>query len=180
MAQFLAFSPDVMVNGETVLAVVNGMGVFKEISLKILAENGIDNPKPGEWYSQQSWLNTFKTISEQIGQVTLHNIGKAIPENAEWPPQIDTIEKALESIDITYHNNHKNGEIGNYSYIQIDDRSAKIICNNPYPCMFDKGIIESLVKKFRVPGSRMINVKHDENGSCRTQGGDSCTYIIKW
>jgi hypothetical protein len=30
MAQFKAFAPNVVVNGETVLSVVNGMGVFKK------------------------------------------------------------------------------------------------------------------------------------------------------
>ena len=78
MTQFKAFNKDVEVNGETVLSVVAGMGTFKSTALKILKENGIDEPKPGEWYSQQNWLNAFKEISEKIGEHTLHQIGMAI------------------------------------------------------------------------------------------------------
>ena len=71
------------------------MGPYKETGLKILAEHGIANPQPGHWYPQQAWLDAFKAIAEKIGAGTLLAIGKTIPENAQWPPHVDTIEKAL-------------------------------------------------------------------------------------
>ena len=89
MAQFVAFAPEVEVNGETVLSVVDGMGFLKDRGIAILAENGIINPRPGNWYPQQSWLNAFRSISEKIGPKTLFMIGKSIPENAQWPPDVD-------------------------------------------------------------------------------------------
>ena len=85
MTLFVASSSSVEVNGETVLSIVAGMGAFKSTALKILAENGIENPQPGIWYKQQDWLNSFKQISGIIGPNTLTEIGKVIPENAVWP-----------------------------------------------------------------------------------------------
>ena len=62
MTQFKACAPSVEVNGETVLSVVEGMGIFKDSAYKVLEENGIKDPAPGKWYSQQAWLNSYKKI----------------------------------------------------------------------------------------------------------------------
>ncbi len=180
MAQFKAFAPGVSVNGETVLSVVAGMGGFKAQALKILAKNGIEDPQPGKWYSQQAWLDSFKDISESIGAKILFEIGKKIPENAQWPPEIDSIEKALPSIDLAYRMNHKDGEIGHYNFKHKDEKSGIMVCHNPYPCEFDRGILISVARKFKPASSPFVTVKHDDTAPCRTKGADSCTYLIAW
>ena len=60
MAEFKAMAPKVEVNGETVLSVVDGMGIFKQQALDILKKCGIDNPQAGKWYAQQAWLGGFQ------------------------------------------------------------------------------------------------------------------------
>jgi hypothetical protein len=180
MAQFKSFAPGVEVTGEAILALVEAMPYTKNFALEILAENGIPDPQPGRWYAQQSWLNAFKTIAETIGPFTLFEIGQQIPENAVFPPGIDTLEKALSSIDEAYHMNHRGGEIGHYHFIKTGDKSAKMTCDNPYPCDFDQGIIESFTMKFKPNGTLFIKIKHDDSQPCRKQGADSCTYLISW
>ena len=180
MVQYKAFDDNVKVNGETVLSVVEGMGVFKKTALDILSKNGISNPQPGQWYSQQEWLNAFKTISDKIGNATLYSIGKKIPRNAKFPPEISTVSKALESIDIAYHMNHRGGDIGCYRYKKISNRSAKIICNNPHPCDFDQGIIEAMVERFNSAKSHSCKIKHSSPQECRKNGSDFCEYIVEW
>lgn len=194
MAEFVALDPKAEVNGETVFAIVDGIGALKNQALKFLQDNGIINPQPGQWYSQQSWLNAFKSIAESTGVFTLFNIGKKIPENAQFPPEINTIEKALGAIDIAYHMNHRiNGEIlfnpqtgvmkegiGHYKSEKISDKQIKMVCNNPYPCDFDRGIIESMATKFKPDGASIVMVKHDDTCPCRKKGADSCTYIVSW
>jgi hypothetical protein len=180
VGQFVAFSPRVEVNGETVLSIVSGLGVFKSRALEILSSSGIPDPQPGQWFSQQSWLDAFKRIAEKLGSSTLFQIGKAIPANAQWPPSIDSIEKALASIDVAYHMNHRGGEIGHYTFTSTGEESGKMVCNNPYPCDFDRGIIAAVAEKFKLQGSIMVKVKHDESAPCRNKGGDSCTYLIEW
>lgn len=179
MAQFKAISDKVEVNGETVLSVVNGVGAFKRQALEILTKSGINNPQPGQWYSQQAWLDAFREISEKIGPKSLFSIGKAIPANAKFPPDIDNIQKALASIDIAYHMNHKGGEIGHYQVVKTESNKAVMVCNNPYPCDFDMGIIEAMAEKFKPEDSIMTFVEHDGQ-NCRKKGADSCSYIITW
>lgn len=179
MKVFVASSPKVEVNGETVYTIVDGMGGFKAKALKILGDNGIVDPKPGMWYSQQAWLNAFKNISEQIGKSTLYSIGQKIPENAKFPPEIDEIHKALSVIDVAYQMNHRNGEIGHYLYEKTGERSAKFVCTNPYPDEFDKGIIAAMAKKFG-PKISNLQITIDETKPVRMKGGDSTTFIVSW
>ncbi|MFH0734673.1 MAG: hypothetical protein V1773_06440 [bacterium] len=178
MSSYKAFSTNVEVNGETVLSVVEGMGAFRNSALKILAENGIKDPVPGKWYPQQAWLNAFKQIAEKVGKSTLMQIGMKIPENAKFPPDIDDLDKALSSLDFAYHMNHRGGNIGNYNYEKVDNKTIKMTCNNPYPCGFDKGIIQSIAKKFGVP-NKPVYITHSENEPCREKGEHSCTFLIQ-
>ncbi len=194
MAQFITFDSSVNVNGETILSVVDGMGQTKNRAIEILKKNGIDNPEPGKWYSQQAWLDSFKEISEELGAFTLFSIGKKIPENAQFPPEIDDIEKALAAIDVAFHMNHSingkplfdpnNGQmdegIGHYGFEKSGDKEASMECNNPYPCDFDRGIIESMAQRFKPEDSSIVMVKHDDSKPCRKKGDDSCTYNVKW
>ncbi len=193
MAQFTALSHDVEVNGQTVLSIVAGMDTFREIALEILESKGISCPKENDWYLQQSWLDAFKEIAENVGEYTLMEIGRQIPENADWPPQVNSIETALSSIDIAYHMNHRikgsimfdpqNGSmlegIGHYAFSQDSERRITMICDNPYPSDFDKGIIESAANKFKTKGDR-IRVATDSASPSRKKGADSCTYIVTW
>jgi len=192
MSVYVAFNSNVEVNGETVLSVLEGMPIFKTTAIKILADNQIVNPIPGNWYPQQLWLDAFKQIADKVGEATLQKIGNSIPENAQWPPQVKTVEDALGSIDIAYHMNHRIGSsilfnpstgqmkegIGHYQLKKIDNKTMHMICNNPYPCKFDFGIIDAVIKKFKASG-QMITVRH-EPGDCRSKGADSCSYKVSF
>jgi hypothetical protein len=183
MPEFTAFNSNVKVNKQTILAIVNGMGsigIFKKMAIDALKTNGIDLTQSQQWFSQQAWLDTFKHIAKEMGPQTLFQIGKKIPENAKFPPHINSLEEALNSIDVAYHLNHKDGEIGYYKSIIVDNRSAVMVCNNPYPCEFDRGIIEGMCQKFKSTKTVFFVVEHDDKQLCRQNGADSCTYFISW
>lgn len=176
MAQYKAFEAKVEVNGETVLSVVDGMGAYRSVGERILRDHGIADPTSGQWYSQQAWLDAFKTIAERVGDSTLYEIGKKIPENAKFPPEVDSADKALAAIDVAYHMNHRNGKIGNYTFKQTGPRSGTVTCDNPYPTEFDRGIIEAMAGKF----SDVVDVELDEAASNRSDGGEVDVYRVTW
>ena len=99
MAQFIPFAPNVEVHGKTVLLVIDTMGHFKRIALQIFAKYGITEIREDGWFPQTAYLEVFKEIYTQIGSKTLKIIGKQVPEKVLWPPNIQTIEAALQSID---------------------------------------------------------------------------------
>jgi hypothetical protein len=179
MPQFQAYSPQVMVNGQTVLSVVAGMGAFKETAMRLLERHAISNPQPSAWYPQQAWLDAFREIAQKIGAKTLNQIGRSIPKHAKFPPGIDTIEKALSSLDTAYHLNHRGGEIGHLAFSKSGPSKGIVVCQNPYPCEFDLGLIEAVASQFKPAGST-IRVEHDLTKPCRAKQGESCTYIVSW
>jgi len=127
MKLFSATSPQVDVNGETVLSIFAGMGTSSARAARIMAKHGLDDVKPGVWYNQQRWLDAFKEIAETVGPNTLFQIGMQIPANAKFPPQITTIEHGLSAIDVAYKMNHRGGEIGSYAFQSTGARSARVV-----------------------------------------------------
>ena len=103
---------------------------------------------------------------------------KKIPENAQWPPEIDNIDRGLSSIDVAYHMNHRTGDIGSYQYLKTGDRSALMIFDHHYPCAFDKGIIQAVAKRF-APSDAVVHVDH-KSKDCRNKSGQSSAYEVTW
>lgn len=178
MAQFVAFDPKVETLGQAILSAVEGMG---DEAHTYLAKHGLGEIKLDQWYMQQDFLNFLKAISEkQINAMfDLVGIGMKIPEHAVFPPQIDSIPSALMAIDMAYHMNNRNGEIGNYEVKVMGENSIDLICNNPFPCDFDYGLIYGMTRRF-CPEDAQFVVRHDNHAACRQKGADSCTYHVTW
>lgn len=194
MAQFIAFNPTVEIDGGTVLSFVNSMRKGQEKRLEILKKHGII-PGEKEWFIQQDWLDAFKEIASSVGDMNLFLIGTAIIESAQFPP-INNLEEGLRLLDVAYHMNHrldgvvmfdpKTGAIkegiGNYQLVEYNakNQTATILCNNPYPSKFDEGIITQMVRKFKPANSAFQSVKLDVSKETRTNGADSCTFLVTW
>ena len=57
--------------------------------------------------------------------------------------------------------------------------SGRMLCDNPYPCEFDEGLVDALTERHRPPDAFFIRVTHAP-GDCRQRGGTSCTYNVAW
>ncbi len=182
MAEYVPFSPNVEVLGQTVLSCVNALPSYQNVMEQVLSKHGLVEVIPEKWYSQERWLNAFRDIGKRYGPHTLFLIGKAIPLNAKFPPNINNLESALHSIDVAYKMNHRNGEIGYYKLLEINvsQKRAVMECKNPYPSYFDMGIILSMARKFKGNPSDIIEIVRDETKPTRLTGAPSCQYLIKW
>ncbi len=196
MTQFEALEDGVQVTGRTIMSVVAGLGKFRSIALGYLESAGLGEIVADDthWYPQQAWLDVFRLVAGNLGDNVLFRIGQEIPEHAVFPRDIDTVEKALASIDVAYHMNHRNrgGEIlfdpsrprervmlegiGHYRFERKTDRIALVVCDDPYPCAFDRGIIEAMATRF----AKRAQATHVETAPCRKNGADSCTYAVSW
>lgn len=170
----------VEVVGQSILAIVNGMELAQSRALRILAENGITPLKADTWYPMPALLKSFQLVFEKIGPSTVRTIGRKIPDSAHFPPDIDTLEKGLRAIDVAYRMNHRGrGAIGGYRFESVDKRNAKMVCDNPYPCDLDLGLIEAIGDRFRPKDSLWVRIEHEPK-SCRRKGDGACTYSITW
>jgi len=183
MATYEAFDHSVEVNGQTILTIVEkAMGRFSEAyqerALQALAAEGITDPDPEEWYPQQTWLNAFETIAEELQPHVLDRLGEQLPTVATWPNDFDTVPEGLQSIDDAYQQNHRGGDIGYYEFEQTEDRAGELTCYNPYPCPFDRGLIRGVARQY---ASVDAFVFIEETGdTCRRDGEDTCTYTVYW
>jgi hypothetical protein len=196
--QFKAFEPGIEVNAPTVAAIVAGMGYFTKFSRRALSEVGIGTVADGKlvldrdaWYPQDAWLKAFETIARQVGDSALFNIGMSIPSNAPFPSGAVDMRTGVRNIDIAYHLNHrKDGRllfdketgvmyegIGHYGCEPASDKNEILcVCDNPYPCAFDRGIIKAVAQQF----AHDARVVHDDAAECREHGANSCTYRVFW
>lgn len=197
--QFVPFEPGIEVIGQTVYTIFAGFAAFKSIAGDILTAEGIGviDPNSGftldqaAWYSMDAWLRAFRHVAQELGDPVLFSIGKKIPERAIFPPWVKDIDSAIRSIDIAYHLNHrKQGQvmfntetgqmlegIGHYGYWREDGKNQIVcVCENPYPCHFDRGIITTLALRFE-PTAR---IRHADDKPCRSRGDSSCTYTVTW
>lgn len=167
------------VSGRAILSVVTGMGSLTKRVHRVLSDNGIPDPQPETWYPHRAWLTAFSTMAEYLGPNTLNWIGERFVETAEWPLEINSIEKALSSIDLVHQLQHRGGDVGHYAFEKTGENSGKVICSAPNPCDFDRGLVFAIAKRFKPNPAVYVRVAHDLNG-CRQLGADTCTYHVHW
>jgi hypothetical protein len=196
--QFKPFEPGIENSGESVGAIIDGFRKFPTIIQKYLTKYDFIRPNQSvsdvdrtRWYPQESWLRAFEAIAAEVGVNSLYGVGRAIPENAPFPPHINDVRSALCSLDVAYHMNHrKNGVvmfdpqtgmmlegIGHMVASPVENENrAVIVCETPYTCDFERGIVSGLANRFD-PSAKTA---HDNNAPCRKKGANSCTYVVWW
>jgi hypothetical protein len=185
MAEFKSFSPTAQVRGEVVAAFAAAFPrEVEQIGIGILEKHGLSSPRPGDFYPLQEFLDAMKEIADRFSSQMLYRIGMQIATHAVLPPGIDDLQKALGAVDAAYRMNHRGGEIGKYQYNYLGTveglERGVMTCPNPYPCSFDRGVIEGFAKRFKPSGATDVVVRHDDSKPCRQKGLESCTYVITW
>lgn len=176
MPRYEPLEAGVEVLGSSIISTIDSFPENVETEAKqIFEKHGINNPSEDEWYPHEANLAAMSALYEEFGPGMLEKVGRDKPKNIPWPPEIETATDAIMSIDEAYRRNHRNGEIGGYHAEQIEMNRIKLICDNPYPCPLDEGIIEGVTFEF-AGKTAMVSEIGDE---CREEGGKHCTYEVK-
>lgn len=163
------------VSGGNILSMLAAMGPFRKRGEQILEEHGIRDIGVEQWYPLQAYVDSLRTIGEKMGPNTLLQIGKQIPNHVPLPPGLDTFEKVLASFGIAFDMNHRGVAPGAITYDLKSERSATITTGTPYPCDFDRGVIQGF---FQVLLSTRVKVDHDTAGGCKNRGSETCTHQV--
>jgi hypothetical protein len=180
MAVFKASAPTDRVAGASIVAALDTLGMWRSRGVKILEEHGIVDPRPGEWYPFQAYLDALRFIYEKIGPATVGEIGKKLVAGNDFPPTIDSIEAALSTLDGDYRLRHTGTDIGSFRYEPKGPREAAMTIRNPYPCELDRGVVTALVQRFRPSASPLARVDHVDAASCRKKGAPACVLRVTW
>ena len=117
-------------------------------------------------------------LQDQFGSAFMRKVGSFIFDKAVFPPGIETVTKGMELIHTAYHMNHSadaKGRIGGYHWASTGERAGTMVCDNPYPCAFDVGIIETIARRFE-PAAHVLHVPE----GCRHDGAEACQYKVEW
>jgi hypothetical protein len=171
---------DAEVIGNNLRALMDSMGLMKLEAQRLLGEQGILEAQPGQWYPLQAVTRSLDSVRQQVGPRTVRAIGQRITTYAIVPSHIDSFPRLLPVLDSTYRLNHRGSRgLGGYHYLGGTATSARLRCDNPYPCEFDQGLFEGFHERFTPSGSFRLRIVH-EPGGCRTEGAEACQYHLTW
>jgi hypothetical protein len=156
------------------------MPTVRTFATQILEQNGIHNPQPGKWYLMQSWLQVFEDIEDQFGANTIYFIGLQVVHHSVYPSNIQDIYHAIRSLDIAYRTNVRGQNMGYYRIIDQGTNFIQLECYNPNPCLFDKGIITGVARKFKPASAASVSVELNNSAPQRVSGNVTNTYLINW
>jgi len=148
---YVAATPEVEASGASILSVIGGAG---SVVKPLLTKHGLDDVKPNEWYPQQKWLDFFRDLAESRGNMAnLVAIGMSIPETASFPPEIDSVEGALQMLNVAYHMNNRNDPVENrWEYEKVAEDEYHVTCRTAVSRDFEYGVVYGLVKRFCAEG----------------------------
>lgn len=159
---------------------VAAFGAYKSRGEKVVARHfGVEeiDPSPDARFPMLPFMRAMRELQDQFGAPFMRKVGSFIFDKAEFPPGIDTIEKGLQLVHTAYYMNHSaeaTGRIGGYHWTSEGPRSGTMRLDNPYPCAFDLGIIETIARRFEP------TAKVEHEGGCRHEGADHCIYRVTW
>lgn len=181
MKEFACPDVGITVSRGVIDSFVAAFGAYRARGEKVVARyvgTTAMNADPNAQFPLLRFLAAMSELQDQFGGPFMRKVGSYIFDNAVFPPGIDTITKGLELVNTAYYMNHSKeaeGRIGGYHWKATGPRSGRMTLDNPYPCAFDMGIIETIARRFE-PTAK---VEH-EPGSCRHEGGELCTYRVEW
>lgn len=189
---------DVEVNGQDILSFMSAISSSPTLGSMMLQTLKIGTLVQGkyqilaeEWYPLTDKITIIQTIRDRIGPMILKKVGREVPENAIFPPNINDIYKAIASVNIAYHMNHRKAGkimydekseqiipgIGYYGYEPVPNQRKIIsVCENPNLSEYDEGILTAMARRFEP----FAEVFLDPDKPTRKNGGNSCTFIITW
>jgi len=185
--------------GLGVKVIVQAFGPFSALASAYLLEQGIGKPGPeglvvideNEQIPAKLFAIALERIAKEVGENVVIQVGQHIPKNAKFPPGMDTIEKALASLDPAMHLSHwKNGKrmfdpatgamqegIGHFRYRKVEGKNEiHIDCDTLYPCAMDFGLTKAMALRFQ-PKAHVV---HENKDKCRDVTGKTCRYVITW
>ena len=158
---------------------LEGFGVAKTAVEALLAKAGIHQRDQEAWYPMTAALSFLAAVEADHGREALRSMGRAIPESSRFAPDLDDMERTLRVIEVAYQVNHRGGPIGGFQLHLPEPGRAELVCENPYPCDLDLGLLERLLER-AAGGSPRASVVHRPGPACRRLGARACVYDLRW
>lgn len=144
---------------------------FENQIRNILAENGIEDPKPDETYPMDAVVSSINQMAEDVGPKMTHRIGVHQVTIPDWPEGVNTVEDGFKVNNEMYSDayvNFSEDELGKFRFTKTGDREGRAAVTEefPYPAAFASGIFEGILEDLTsddaVTNLTEIEAKSDE------------------
>lgn len=144
----------------------------------ILDKYGLLNPSTKAWHAHRDVVQMIHEVASGNNDCDLYATGAIVQACFGLSDVTGGVDMALAAVDDYYQSTHRGPDAGGYQLLKWKCGTISVTCNNPYPCDFDRGMLESLVKRFAPPGT-VLGVAHDHDARCRDLGDHACTYKVE-
>ncbi len=172
--------PPAEVWGGALLGAAEGLaatGVPWHGVLQLLEEAGLGPPRAEVWVPLAANLAFHAAVERDHGREALRAMGRVVPDTARFAPDMDTLDRALRVLEVAYQVNHRGKGIGGYYCTFHRPKHAEVVCENPYSCDLDLGILERLAEQYGGSGAQ---VSHRPGATCRRLGAKACVFDLRW
>ena len=164
------------VSGGNILSLLGAMQAFRRMGEQMLEQHGIRHVEAAGWYPLDAYVSALNEITARIGPKTIYRVGQEIPNHITLPPGLDSFEVVAGSFGPAFAMNHRGAGLGGISHVITGPRSARIVSGTPYPCDFDRGVIQGFFSKLL---KLRCVIEPDPAAECKSRGGRSCTYDVR-
>ena len=163
-------------SGGNILSLLGAMQAYRSMGERALAQHGIANVEARRWYPLDAFVAALGAMRQLVGAEALYRIGREIPNHIELPPGLDSFDAVAGSFGPAFALNHRGAGAGGITHTITGPGSARIVTGTPYPCEFDRGVIDGFFHA-RL-GVRCV-IEPDDGAECKGRGGQSCTYVVR-
>ncbi|MCS6872871.1 MAG: hypothetical protein NZ571_15600 [Anaerolineae bacterium] len=157
--RYVAFEP----NTEVLGIMLEGTIAFMEregLAL-LLRKHGLEQVAPDQWYPLQRVLDLFTDLSNNpSGTSDMVAIGMKVGEVFQFPPEVTTLEQALELADAMNRAVYRNGDPGTIRAEKLGERHYRLHVHLPFPQDLHYGIWWAVAKRL-VPDMRTLRIRRE-------------------
>jgi hypothetical protein len=175
--EFRCPDPNATVRAANVRATLDAFKLVPSMGNRLVEKHRLppDDLRPNNLVPVQRWLDALAEIQSVIGTEVVRGVGAAIIENADFPPQFNSVESVLLALDDIYHLNHR-GEVGHYVTRKLGHDCVEVHCETPYPRQFERGLIEGITRHAGLAKGSKFSVQFIEG---KPAGDRTCTLIVR-
>ncbi|NDJ77074.1 MAG: hypothetical protein GYB65_12535 [Chloroflexi bacterium] len=173
---FVAPTPEAEVMGGPMLGILAGLG---EEARPLLEKHGLSEIDPQGWYKMQHYLDVLAEVAGGDVNVlqNLVSVGMHAMDNAQLPPETDTLAKALMNLEMTFQMSHRNAGHG-WDVEMVDDRTIVCTSHTPYPDDIEYGVLYAYARLFDSTSGNYV-VSYDESTPRKDKGGEFTRFIFE-
>lgn len=142
--------------------------------------DSLDEIDPNQWYPQQLSVDFFKSLAEGKNLMfDLIALGINVIDTTPFPPEVDSIHKAVYGISAVYQQVLRNcfPDEG-YHIEEISERHLRVTDNTPWPHDLIYGYFYAIARRFKPNGSDSKVTRTYLNPN--DPDSDGAVYDIEW